>query len=157
MLYAIAVLQAVAMVLLLHVFDGFSPMEMGRTIGFACLASVAFMSVMYFFTNFIGKVGSFLMLVFMVVQLAGSVGTYPLEISGSFVPYLHEWVPFTYSVEAFRSTISGGESIQGAVVFMIFLCVVFTGLTLIEFQLRARKIKAGKHILADWLEEKGLA
>ena len=156
-LYAIAVLQAVAMVLLLHVFDGFSPMEMGRTIGFACLASVAFMSVMYFFTNFIGKVGSFLMLVFMVVQLAGSVGTYPLEISGSFVPYLHEWVPFTYSVEAFRSTISGGESIQGAVVFMIFLCVVFTGLTLIEFQLRARKIKAGKHILADWLEEKGLA
>ena len=156
-LYAIAVLQAVAMVLLLHVFDGFSPMEMGRTIGFACLASVAFMSVMYFFTNFIGKVGSFLMLVFMVVQLAGSVGTYPLEISGSFVPYLHEWVPFTYSVEAFRSTISGGESIQGAVVFMIILCVVFTGLTLIEFQLRARKIKAGKHILADWLEEKGLA
>lgn len=93
MLYAIAVLQAVAMVLLLHVFDGFSPMEMGRTIGFACLTSVAFMSVMYFFTNFIGKVGSFLMLVFMVVQLAGSVGTYPLEISGSFVPYLHEWVP----------------------------------------------------------------
>ena len=73
------------------------------------------------------------------------------------MPYLHEWVPFTYSVEAFRSTISGGESIQGAVVFMIILCVVFTGLTLIEFQLRARKIKAGKHILADWLEEKGLA
>lgn len=156
-LYAIAVLQAVAMVLLLHVFDGFDPIEMGRTIGFACLASVAFMSVMYFFTNFIGKVGSFLMLVFMVVQLAGSVGTYPLEISGSFVPYLHKWVPFTYSVEAFRSTISGGESIQNAVIFMIILCVVFTGLTLIEFQLRARKIKSGKHILADWLEEKGLA
>ena len=40
---------------------------------------------------------------------------------------------------------------------MIILCVVFTGLTLIEFQLRARKIKSGKHILADWLEEKGLA
>lgn len=156
-LYTIAVLQAVAMILLLHVFDGFNPAEMGRTIGFACLASVAFMSVMYFFTNFIGKVGSFLMLVFMVVQLAGSVGTYPLEISGSFVPYLHGWVPFTYSVEAFRSTISGGESIRGAVVFMIILCAVFTLLTLIEFQLRARKIKAGKHILADWLEEKGLA
>ena len=73
MLYAIAVLQAVAMVLLLHVFDGFDPIEMGRTMGFACLASVAFMSVMYFFTNFIGKVGSFLMLVFMVVQLAGKI------------------------------------------------------------------------------------
>ena len=28
------------------------------------------------------------MLVFMVIQLAGSVGTYPLELSGSFVKYL---------------------------------------------------------------------
>ena len=40
------------------------------------------MSVMYFFTNLMGKVGSFLMLVFMVIQLAGSVGTYPLELVG---------------------------------------------------------------------------
>ena len=53
------------------------------------------------------------MLIFMVVQLAGSAGTYPLEVSGSFVPALHGWVPFTYTVQAFRSTISGGESDQG--------------------------------------------
>ena len=59
---------------------------------------MTFMSVMYFFTNLMGKVGSFLMLVFMVIQLAGSVGTYPLELSGSFVKYLHDWVPFTYTV-----------------------------------------------------------
>ena len=59
------------------------------------------------------------MLIFMVIQLAGSVGTYPLELSGSFVPYLHDWVPFTYTVEAFRSTIAGGESIRNAVIFLI--------------------------------------
>ena len=81
-----------------------------------------------FLYQFYRQSGSFLMLVFMVVQLAGSVGTYPLEISGSFVPYLHEWVPFTYSVEAFRSTISGGESIQGAVVFMIICAWYLRGL-----------------------------
>ena len=52
----------------------------------ACVASVAFMSIMYFFTDLFGKAGSFLMLIFMVVQLAGSAGTYPLEVSGSFVP-----------------------------------------------------------------------
>ena len=95
------------MIGLLHFFDGFEPVQMTKTIAFACLASVAFMSVMYFFTNTFGKVGSFLMLIFMVIQLAGSVGTYPLELSGSFVPYLHDWVPFTYTVEAFRSTIAG--------------------------------------------------
>ena len=43
---------------------------MGQTLLVACVASVTFMSVMYFFTNLMGKVGSFLMLVFMVIQLA---------------------------------------------------------------------------------------
>ena len=115
------------------------------------------MSVMYFFTNTFGKVGSFLMLVFMVIQLAGSVGTYPLELSGSFVPYLHDWVPFTYTVEAFRSTISGGESIQEAVIFLTVLWIVFTLLTILEFQIRTLKMKRGKRTLDNWLEEKGLA
>lgn len=156
-LYLIAVLQAVVMIFMLHICDGFEPVEMGKTIGIACLASVAFMSVMYFFTNTLGKVGSFLMLVFMVIQLAGSVGTYPLELSGSFVPYLHDWVPFTYTVEAFRSTISGGESVGHAVVFLLGIFVIFTALTIVEFQIRARKIEAGKHTLDNWLEEKGLA
>ena len=156
-LYLVAISQAVVMIGLLHFFDGFEPVQMTKTIAFACLASVAFMSVMYFFTNTFGKVGSFLMLIFMVIQLAGSVGTYPLELSGSFVPYLHDWVPFTYTVEAFRSTIAGGESIRNAVIFLIVLWLVFTGLTILEFQIRAVKIKKGKPILESWLEKKGLA
>ena len=51
------------------------------------------------------------MLVFMVVQLAGSAGTYPVEVSPSFVAKIHAYVPFTYTVDAFRATISGGRSI----------------------------------------------
>ncbi|HIX29119.1 MAG TPA: YhgE/Pip domain-containing protein [Candidatus Blautia stercoravium] len=156
-LYLIAILQAIVMVFMLHVCDGFEPVEMGKTLAVACVTSLAFMSVMYFFTNTFGKVGSFLMLVFMVIQLAGSVGTYPLELSGSFVPYLHDWVPFTYTVEAFRSTISGGESIQGAIVFLAVIFVVFTALTILEFQIRTKKIRAKKHTLDEWLETKGLA
>ena len=70
-----AVLQAVVMLAALAVFDGFDPERAGLTALTACAASVAFMSVMYFFTSLLGRVGSFLMLVFMVVQLAGSAGT----------------------------------------------------------------------------------
>lgn len=156
-LYPVAAIQALVMVGLLHVFNGFSPVEMGKTLAFSVLASVTFMAIMYFFTNTFGKVGSFLMLVFMVIQLAGSVGTYPLEVSGSFVPYLHSWVPFTYTVEAFRSTISGGESIRHACIVLVLWLVVFTALTIVEFIIRTKKIKAGKPMLATWLEEKGLA
>lgn len=44
-----------------------------------CLTAMAFTSIMYFFNITFGKVGSFLMLVFMVIQLAGSAGTYPVK------------------------------------------------------------------------------
>ncbi len=152
-----AVLQAVVMLGALAFFDGFEPERAALTALTACTASVAFMSVMYFFTSLLGRVGSFLMLVFMVVQLAGSAGTYPLEISGSFVPYLHKWVPFTYTVTAFRSTISGGEDISGCLFFLLALTVVFTVLTVLEFRIRAARIGRGDRTLIGWLEAHGLA
>lgn len=152
-----AVLQAVVMLGALAFFDGFEPERAALTALAACAASVAFMSVMYFFTSLLGRVGSFLMLVFMVVQLAGSAGTYPLEISGSFVPYLHKWVPFTYTVTAFRSTISGGEDISGCLFFLLALTVIFTVLTVLEFRIRAARIGRGDRTLIGWLEEHGLA
>ena len=156
-LYAIAVAQALVMVAALHVINGFDPARMGQTLLVACVASVTFMSVMYFFTNLMGKVGSFLMLVFMVIQLAGSVGTYPLELSGSFVKYLHDWVPFTYTVTAFRRAICGGGSVTGCLAYLAVWLVVFTLLTILVFTVRARRIKAEKPTLMVWLEQHRLA
>ena len=104
-----------------------------------------------------GKVGSFLMLVFMVIQLAGSVGTYPLELSGSFVKYLHDWVPFTYTVTAFRRAICGGGSVTGCLAYLAVWLVVFTLLTILVFTVRARRIKAEKPTLMVWLEQHRLA
>ena len=66
------------------------------------------------------------MLVFMVVQLAGSAGTYPVEISPAFVAKIHAYLPFTYTVDAFRATISGGRSITTSVIVLAVLFVIFT-------------------------------
>ena len=156
-LYPLALLQGVLVIFLLHVFDGFTPAQMGKAVAFACLTSVAFTSIMYFFNITLGKVGSFLMLVFMVIQLAGSAGTYPIQLSPAFVSKIHAWVPFTYSVDAFRSVICAGESIRTPVIVMCVITILFTILTIIEFQFRTRRIKAGKPIFHDFLEEKGLA
>ena len=81
------------------------------------------------FNAALGKVGSFLMLIYMVVQLAGSAGTYPVELSGSFVPDIHSFLPFTYTVDAFRSTIAGGTSIMPCMIMLILITVVFSILT----------------------------
>ena len=156
-LYPVAMLQAICLILLLHAFNGFTPAEMGKTVLFACLAAMTFTSMMYFFNITLGKVGSFLMLVFMVVQLAGSAGTYPVEVSPSFVAKIHAYVPFTYTVDAFRATISGGRSITTSIIVMVALLVIFTILTILQFNHMTKRKKAEKVVLFDWLEERGLA
>lgn len=156
-LYPVAILQGILLIVLLHLIDGFTPAEMMKTVLFSCLASVAFTSIMYFFNITFGKVGSFLMLIFMVVQLAGSAGTYPVEISPSFVAKIHNYLPFTYTVNAFRSTIAGGESIGKSVVVLAVLALLFTILTILQFHHMANARKNGKAVLYDWLEAHGVA
>lgn len=156
-LLPIALIQGAVLILVLKFFLGFNPANLMKTVLVSSLASLAFMSIMYFFNAFLGKVGSFLMLLFMVLQLAGSAGTYPIELSGPLASALHKYVPFTYTVDAFRSTIGGGESIRSAVVVLVGITVVFTVLTMILFTTRSIKEKRNKESVHEWLESKGLA
>ncbi len=97
------------------------------------------------------------MLVFMVLQLAGSAGTYPIEISGSFAAAIHRYVPFTYTVNAFRSAISGGAGIQNELIVLAVLTVIFMILTVLLFWYRAKRINAGEAVFYTWIEEHGRA
>lgn len=156
-LYPVAILQGLFLITMLNKLAGFHPAEYGKTIAFACLTAVTFTSIMYFFNIWLGKIGSFLMLVFMVVQLAGSAGTYPVELSPDFVSKIHNYVPFTYTVDAFRSTICGGESIAASVKVLIALFIIFTAATIVSFHFKGVAKKKGKVLPYDWLEERGLA
>lgn len=135
----ISVVQAVVMIFMLKWILGFEPQYLGKTILVAVVASMAFMSVMYFFNVCFGKVGSYLMLIFMVLQLGGSAGTYPLELSSDFYHMIHEHMPFTYSVKAFRATISTGNEIMPQMRVFIGMIVVFNLLSLAVFLYKSRK------------------
>lgn len=156
-LYPVAVLQGIVLILVLNRAAGFHPEEFGKTVAFACLAAITFTSIMYFFNIWLGKVGSFLMLVFMVIQLAGSAGTYPVELSPGFVSKIHDYMPFTYTVNAFRSTICGGESIGKSILVLSVLFVIFTIMTVVSFHFKGVAKKKGIMLPYDWLEEHGLA
>ena len=156
-LYPMAVLQAIVLVLVLHFTLGFNPARLGQTILVACLASVAFMSIMYFFNVLLGKVGSFLMLIFMVLQLAGSAGTYPIEVSGPLAAALNRFMPFTYTVGAFRSSIGGGEPFTSSVKILLMIFLASTLLTVVLFVIRGRKEQKGKTDLYKVMEAHGFA
>lgn len=97
------------------------------------------------------------MLIFMVLQLAGSAGTYPIEISGKLASAIHKFVPFTYSVDAFRSAIAGGQSITVELTVLLVLALFFSVMTIIVFEIRGKRIEESKPIMLDWIEEHGLA
>ncbi len=157
-LYPMAILMVTMLMVILHFALGFEPASMPKTFIVALAAVACFMSIMYFFNLLLGKIGSFLMLLFMVLQLAGSAGTYPVEISGKLAQSLNKWMPFTYSVNGFRAGIAAnGPSVVHECVVLFAISIVFTLLTVAVFRLRTVRIKQGKPFLYDWLEEKGLA
>lgn len=151
--------MVLVLMLIMSAFLGFTPGSMLKTIIVGLAAVTAFMCIQYFFDILFGKVGSFLMLIFMVLQLTGSAGTYPIEISGHLAQSLHDWMPFTYSVNGFRAAIASGQTvgITKEVAVLAGIAVVFTILTIIVFEIRGCLIRQNKKMVYDWIEEKGLA
>lgn len=142
-MYPAIILASLAMIAALSYFNGFSPVDLNSTILVAVIAAVTFMSIIYFLNVAFGVVGKFLVLIFMVIQLSGSTGTYPLELSGDFVAKITNYLPFTHVVKAFRSTISGGSSIEGNLIFLVSvaLIMVILTITLLEFRVRFKSNK----------------
>lgn len=155
----VGILMVIVLMMVMSIFLDFTPGSMIKTVIVATVAVTAFMCIQYFFDIVFGKVGSFLMLIFMVLQLTGSAGTYPIEISGHLAQVLHKWMPFTYSVNGFRAAIAAGDTagILFEVEVLAGIAIVFTILTILVFEFRGRCIEKNKKMLYDWIEEKGLA
>ena len=92
---AVSIAQAVIMVAVLMGINGLEPHYVGKTFGMAVLASMAFMSLICFGEMLLNRVGSYVMLVFMVVQLGAAGGTYPLDMAPHFYTVLHKYMPYS--------------------------------------------------------------
>ncbi len=73
----------------------------------ASFTSFVFVLFIYTLTNAWGDVGKALVVVIVVMQIAGSSGTYPIEILPNFYQKLHVYFPFPYAINAMRECIAG--------------------------------------------------
>ena len=136
---AVSIAQAVIMVAVLMKINGLEPHYVGKTFGMAVLASMAFMSLICFGEMLLNRVGSFVMLVFMVVQLGAAGGTYPLDMAPHFYTVLHKYMPFSYTVHAFRHTLSMDGQIGQDIAVFVGILVVSTLATIIFYRFRMKK------------------
>ena len=85
------------------------------------VTAMAFMSIVYWLNLVMGKPGAFFSMVLLVLQLGGSAGTYPLQLTNHFFQTIHPWLPMSYSVAGLRETLMIGHSAipQLIVLFLI--------------------------------------
>ncbi len=69
--------------------------------------------------------GSFVAIVFLVLQLSGAAGVYPIQISNSFFKAINPYLPMTYTVKAFRETIMIGNSPWPYAIVLLIISAVF--------------------------------
>ena len=73
----------------------------------ASIVSFAFTLLIYTLTLSFGDVGKALAVVLVVIQIAGSSGTYPIELLPSFFRNVYIYFPFPYAINAIRECVSG--------------------------------------------------
>lgn len=71
------------------------------------LSSLVFMLIIYALAAAFGKVGQAMSIVIMVLQVAGSGGTFPIELLPRFFQILQPFMPFYPAMNATRETIGG--------------------------------------------------
>lgn len=138
----LSIVQALILYFSLKGFCGFTPARPGLCLAFMLLLSLAFMVFIAFLAIAFGRIGEFIALIFMVFNLGASAGTYPLETAPHWYKVLHPFVPFTYSVNGFRSVIANATAVPTTeILFFVGLLVVSVLLTYLIVRHRSKTHK----------------
>ncbi len=71
------------------------------------LAAVAFTVFIYSATYAFGDIGKAIGIIFLVIQIGGSGGTFPIDVVPNFFRVLNPYMPFTFVIEAMRECVCG--------------------------------------------------
>lgn len=141
-MFPLSIVQALILYFSLKGFCGFTPARPGLCLAFMLLLSLAFMAFIAFLAIAFGRIGEFIALIFMVFNLGASAGTYPLETAPHWYTVLHPFVPFTYSVNGFRSVIANATAVPTTeIFFFVGLLVVSALLTYLIVRHRSKTHK----------------
>jgi putative membrane protein len=105
--YCIGQLQALLMALGVILYIGIQCYH-PFLLWLACsVTSFVFTFFMFALAAAFGNIGEALAIVFMVVQVAGSGGTFPIEVLPKAYQLIYKYLPFPYAMNALRETIGG--------------------------------------------------
>ncbi|MEB6549767.1 YhgE/Pip domain-containing protein [Heyndrickxia sporothermodurans] len=90
--------------------------------------SFVFMSIVYTLVSIFGNVGKGLAIILLVLQISGSGGTFPIQVTPPFFRAINPFLPFTYAINLMRETVGGMVHdlvIHNILFLLLFLIIGF--------------------------------
>jgi len=140
-LAAVGVGQALIMVALLVNVNGLAPSSINKMLLVSIMTAIVSVSIVMLFNLLFDKVGSFLMLIFLILQLSGSGGTYPIQLSNSFFEAIHPYLPMTYAIDAYRQLFGIGGSISTDLFILLAILIVFNLLIILFYTIKRKQLR----------------
>lgn len=114
-------------------------------------SSLVFVNIIYTLTVSLGDIGKAVSVILLVVQVAGTGGTFPIEVAPSFFRAVYPLLPFTHSMAALRETVGGMYGMN----YWINLgkLAIFLGISLIVGLVLRKPIIKANDAFTEKLEE----
>src|SRR5690625_2206754 len=90
---------------------------------FGLFCSLIFMTIVYTFVSIFGDVGKSMVIVMLVLQIAGSGGTYPVVLLPKFFQIISPFLPFTYAIDLMREALGG--IVWSNVIYDLIILTIF--------------------------------
>ncbi|PEY42305.1 phage infection protein [Bacillus cereus] len=74
---------------------------------FSLFIGGVFVCIVYSLVSVFGNVGKSMAIILLVLQVAGSGGTFPIQMLPKFFQAIYPFLPFTYAISAIRETVGG--------------------------------------------------
>lgn len=132
--------EAIIVFELLCAIDGLAPVHPAATFGMILCTALVFMAIVGWLNLVLGKVGAFFSMILLVLQLGGSAGTYPIQLSNGFFNAIHPWLPMSYSVSGLRETLMIGNSAIPQIIILLSITTVFSIMSILFFLRRRSHI-----------------
>ena len=124
-------------------FVGIQCVEPARFILACCICSLNFAMMNFGLVYALDNVGMAAAVIIMVIQVAGSGGSYPIHVLPMLFQKLYFLMPFHYGMDMIRETIGGmyGNTYRNCALILLGMCVIFTVFGLLVYY-PARKLNA---------------
>ena len=98
------------------------------------------MAIVMFLSMLFDNPGRFFAMVLLMLQLGGSGGTFPMEVTNHFYNVIHPFLPLTYSILSFRQAITSGlgdgtfEQAMGALLLFAVIALALLWFSMNQLQ-----------------------